>query len=160
MNQKINCTIEDENLLPKYETIHASGIDLKAYSYTYPSDLKTDNGIGKEWEFILNPLKRILIKTGLHIELPFNIEAQIRPRSGLALKYGISIVNSPGTIDSDYRGDIGVILINLGEEPFIIKKGDKIAQMVFQNVEKYDLNIVNQLSTTVRGEGGFGHTGV
>jgi len=160
MNQKINCTIEDENLLPKYETIYASGMDLKAYSYTYPSDLKTDHGIKEDWSFTLAPLKRILIKTGLHIELPLNIEAQIRPRSGLALKNGISIVNSPGTIDSDYRGDIGIILINLGEEPFIIKKGDKIAQMVFQKVEKFDLDIINQLSTTIRGEGGFGHTGV
>lgn len=160
MNQKINCTIEDENLLPKYETIYASGMDLKAYSYTYPSDLKTDHGIKEDWSFALAPLKRILIKTGLHIELPLNIEAQIRPRSGLALKNGISIVNAPGTIDEDYRGDIGVILINLSDTPFVIKKGDKIAQMVFQNVEKYDLNIVDQLSVTVRGEGGFGHTGV
>lgn len=160
MNQKINCTIEDESLLPKYETVCASGMDLKAYSYTYPYDLATDFGVKEDWIITLSPLQRILIKTGLHIQLPENIEAQIRPRSGLALKNGISIVNAPGTIDEDYRGDIGVILINLSDTPFVIKKGDKIAQMVFQNVEKYDLNIVDQLSITVRGEGGFGHTGV
>lgn len=159
MNQQINCTIEDENLLPKYETICASGMDLKAWKYVDYRNLKEDldfneNGI------VLYPWDRVLIKTGLHIELPENIEAQIRPRSGLSLKYGISILNTPGTIDEDYRGDIGVIIINLGANPFKINKGDKIAQMVFQNVEKRDLNIVDQLSITVRGEGGFGHTGV
>ena len=109
--------------------------------------------------FMLMHMERILIKTGLHIELPKNIEAQIRPRSGLALKHGITILNSPGTIDEDYRGDIGVILINLSQKPFIIKKGDRIAQIVFQKVEKFDLEIVDKLSDTVRGEGGFDSTG-
>ncbi len=159
MNQTINCTIEDESLLPKYETVCASGMDLKAWKWVNPKDLNTEFDFNEN-DFVLYPLSRVLVKTGLHIELPENIEAQIRPRSGLALKKGISIVNSPGTIDEDYRGDIGVILINLGDEPFVIKKGDKIAQMVFQKVEKYDLNPVDQLSVTVRGEGGFGHTGV
>jgi len=158
MNKQINCTIDDETLLPKYETVCASGIDLKAWKYVDYLNLKEDLDFNEDG-IVLYPLDRILIKTGLHIELPENMEAQIRPRSGLALKSGISIVNSPGTIDEDFRGNIGVILINLGNEPFTIKKGDKIAQMVFQKVEKFDLNIVNQLSVTVRGEGGFGHTG-
>ncbi len=151
----IKCTISDKSLLPKYATICASGMDLKAYDYQHNA-LRED----VDWSITLNPLERVLIKTGLHIELPPNIEAQIRPRSGLALKYGISIVNSPGTIDEDYRGDIGVILVNLSNEPFIINKGDKIAQMVFQRVQKYELNIVDELSITIRGEGGYGSTGV
>jgi dUTP pyrophosphatase len=159
MNQKINCTIEDESLLPKYETICASGMDLKAYKWSVHWSPKEEFDFPEDG-LTLKSLGRVLIKTGLHIELPENIEAQIRPRSGLALKNGISIVNAPGTIDEDYRGNIGVILINLSNEPFVIKKGDKIAQMVFQKVEKYDLNITNKLSTTVRGEGGYGSTGV
>jgi dUTP pyrophosphatase len=159
MNQKINCTIEDESLLPKYETICASGMDLKAYKWSVHWSPKEEFDFPEDG-LALKSLGRVLIKTGLHIELPENIEAQIRPRSGLALKNGISIVNAPGTIDEDYRGNIGVILINLSNEPFVIKKGDKIAQMVFQKVEKYDLNITNKLSTTVRGEGGYGSTGV
>ncbi len=160
MNKQINCTINNESLLPKYETIRASGMDLKANQFMFPGCDTYDFKGDYEQGVTLFPSERVLIKTGLHIELPEDIEAQIRPRSGLALNKGISIVNAPGTIDEDYRGDIGVILINLSEEPFKIKKGDKIAQMVFQKVEKYDLNIVDQLSKTVRGEGGFGHTGV
>jgi len=158
-NYTINCTIEDESLLPQYETICASGMDLRAYKYALSSTPQVEiefneNGIQ------LYPLQRVLIKTGLRIELPPFIEAQIRPRSGLALKNGISIVNSPGTIDEDFRGNIGIILINLGDSPFTIKKGDKIAQMVFQRVQKYNLNPIVELSTTVRGEGGFGSTSV
>lgn len=133
-------------------------MDLRAWKFSFPENLKVD------WDFpiegiTLDPMERLLIKTGLHIEFPHDIEAQIRPRSGLALKNGISIVNSPATIDEDYRGDIGVILINLGQEPFLIKKGDRIAQIVFQEVKKFDLNVVNKLSDTIRGEGGFNSTG-
>jgi len=104
-------------------------------------------------------MERILVKTGLHIELPLDTEAQIRPRSGLALKNGISIVNSPGTCDEDYRGDIGVVLINLSNEPFLIKKGDRIAQMVFQKVEKFNLQVTDKLVPTLRGEKGYGSSG-
>ncbi len=159
MNNKINCTIDEKDIaIPKHESVCASGMDLRAWKYSFPNNLKkqisfTENG------FVLEPMERILIKTGLHIELPPNIEAQVRPRSGLALKHGISIVNSPGTVDEDYRGDIGVILINLSNDPFTIKKGDRIAQIVFQKVEKFNLNIVDKLSETVRGEDGYGSSG-
>lgn len=158
MNTKINCVLDDKSIsLPKYETICASGMDLRAWKYSFHYDLKTINDFPEEGFFLCSG-DRILIKTGLHIEFPKNIEAQIRPRSGLALKYGISIVNSPATIDEDYRGDIGVVLINMGSEPFKIKQGDRIAQLVFQEVKKFDLNIVDKLSETIRGEGGFGST--
>lgn len=155
----INCTVDSEEIiLPQYESIYASGMDLRAWKYSLPENLKEikdfpDTGL------VLFPLDRILIKTGIHIELPPDIEAQIRPRSGLALKSGISIANPPGTVDEDYRGDVGVILINLNNEAFTIKKGDRIAQMVFQKVEKFDLKIVDKLSETLRGEGGYGSTG-
>lgn len=154
----INCTIDDENLLPKYESVCASGMDLRAWKYAIPSNLKIEIEFA-ESGYVLDPFERVLVKTGLHIELPYNMEAQIRPRSGLALKNGISIVNTPGTIDEDYRGDIGVTLINLSTEPFVIKKGDKIAQMIFQKVQKFKLNVIDKLSDTIRGEGGFGSTG-
>jgi len=155
----INCIVDSEEIvLPKYESECASGMDLRAWMFSCPENLKTT------WNFpvegiSLDPMERILIKTGLHIELPPDVEAQIRPRSGLALKHGISIVNSPATIDEDYRGDIGVILINMSNEQFIIKKGDRIAQIVFQKVEKLNLNIVSNLSETSRGKDGFGSTG-
>ena len=154
----INCTVDSEEIiLPKYESECASGMDLRAWKYSLPTNLKETLDFQEEG-FILNTLDRVLIKTGLHIELPPDIEAQIRPRSGLALNSGISIINSPGTVDEDFRGDIGVILINMSNEPFIIKKGDRIAQMVFQKVEKFNLNIVDKLQDTLRGEGGFGST--
>ena len=144
--------------MPKYESVCASGMDLRAWKFAFPNNPKNVMDF-HESGFMLMHMERILIKTGLHIELPKNIEAQIRPRSGLALKHGITVLNSPGTIDEDYRGDIGVILINLSQKPFIIKKGDRIAQIVFQKVEKFDLEIVDKLSDTVRGEGGFDSTG-
>jgi len=162
LNQKINCTVDSPNIiLPKYESEYASGMDLRAWRYALPVDIK--NGV--DWEIDDNgirlfPQERVLIKTGLHIELPENVEAQIRPRSGLALKYGITVLNTPGTVDSDYRGDIGVILINLGNESFVIKKGDRVAQIVFNKVEKFDLQVVDKLSETIRGEDGFNSTGV
>jgi len=134
-----------KNGLPAYETIHSAGMDLRA-------DLETP--------VTLNPLERKLIPTGLHIELPESFEAQIRPRSGLAFKHGISIVNSPGTIDADYRGEIKVLLVNLSNEPFVVNTGDRIAQMIVAKHEKVDWEQVEILNETSRGAGGYGHTGI
>jgi dUTP pyrophosphatase len=134
-----------KNNLPAYETVHSAGMDLRA-------DLESP--------VRLNPLERKLIPTGLHIELPEGFEAQIRPRSGLAYKHGISIVNSPGTIDADYRGEIKVLLINLSNEPFEINTGDRIAQMIVAQHEKVIWQEVEVLNETSRGAGGYGHTGV
>lgn len=130
--------------LPKYETEYSAGLDLRA-SIAEPIRLK--------------PQERRLIPTGLRIELPQNYEAQIRPRSGLALKHGITVLNSPGTIDPDYRGELGVILINLSKEDFEIAPGERIAQMVISKFEHLEWEEVAELSETKRGEGGFGHTG-
>jgi dUTP pyrophosphatase len=107
----------------------------------------------------LAPLERVLIPTGLHIAMPNHLEAQIRPRSGLAIKQGLTCLNTPGTIDADYRGELKVILINLSNENQVIQDGDRIAQIVFQQVEKMEWQLVENLETTQRGEGGFGHTG-
>ena len=134
-----------KNSLPGYETIHSAGMDLRA-------DL--------EETVVLNQLERKLVPTGLHIELPEGFEAQIRPRSGLALKHGIGIVNSPGTVDADYRGEIKVLLINLSTEPFEVKTGDRIAQMVISKHEKVSWEQVELLNETSRGTGGYGHTGI
>jgi len=131
--------------LPSYATLHAAGMDLCA-AVTEPMTIA--------------PGKRCLVPTGLRIALPHNAEAQIRPRSGLAVKHGISMVNSPGTIDADYRGEIKVILINHGEEPFTVARGDRIAQMVIAPVLHPTWTPVRELDDTQRGEGGFGHTGV
>ncbi len=131
--------------LPTYETSGSSGMDLQAYISE---------------EIILKPGERKLIPTGLSIAIPENLEIQIRPRSGLAYKKGISVVNTPGTIDSDYRGEIKVLLINLGKEDFIIKKFERIAQMVVCPITKVVLSETNDLPDTIRGEGGFGSTGV
>jgi dUTP pyrophosphatase len=134
-----------KNILPAYETLHAAGMDMRA-------DL--------EAPVTLKPLERKLIPTGLHIELPEGYEAQIRPRSGLAYKHGISIVNSPGTIDADYRGEIKVLLVNLSTENFEINTGDRIAQMVVARHEQVQWQEVDTLNETTRGVGGYGHTGV
>jgi len=136
---------KSKNALPAYETAHAAGMDLRA-------DLET--------AVTLNPLERKLIPTGLHIELPVGYEAQIRPRSGLAFKFGIGIVNSPGTIDADYRGEIKVLLVNLSTEPFVINHGERIAQMIVAKHETVVWEQVEDLSETLRGHGGYGHTGV
>lgn len=136
---------KSNNSLPAYETAHAAGMDLKA-SLDAP--------------VILKPMQRQLIPTGICIELPIGFEAQIRPRSGLAFKHGISIVNSPGTVDADYRGEIKVLLINFSDVDFNIENGDRIAQMVIAKHEKVDWNEVQILSETLRGTGGYGHTGV
>lgn len=136
---------KSNNSLPAYETAHAAGMDLKA-SLDVP--------------VILKPMQRQLIPTGIHIELPVGFEAQIRPRSGLAFKYGIGIVNSPGTVDADYRGEIKVLLINFSEADFNINNGDRIAQMVIAKHEKIDWDEVEILGETLRGTGGYGHTGI
>ncbi len=132
------------NPLPEYATENSSGMDIRA---NIPGQL------------LLKPLERMLVPTGLFIELPSGYEAQIRPRSGLAIKQGITCLNSPGTIDSDYRGEIKIILINLSADEQVIEAGDRIAQMVIQKVEKASLKESEMISITARNEGGFGHTG-
>lgn len=132
------------NPLPSYETQQSAGMDLRA-------DLQQS--------VLLKPLQRALVPTGLYIELPEGFEAQVRPRSGLANKFSITVLNSPGTIDADYRGEIKVILVNLSEEEFEIKHGDRIAQMIISRHEKAEWLQVESLSDTERGSGGFGHTG-
>ena len=133
-----------ENPLPAYSTPLSAGMDLRA-NLDRPVTLK--------------PLQRELIPTGLYIELPAGYEAQIRPRSGLALKKGISVVNTPGTIDADYRGEIGIILINLSGEDFVVENGERICQMVINKVEAIHWSKVESLEESERGAGGFGHTG-
>lgn len=130
--------------LPEYATSGSAGMDLKANT-TEP--------------IVLGPLERQMIPTGLHIALPEGYEAQVRPRSGLAAKYGVTVANSPGTVDADYRGEIKVILINLSNEKFVVNPGDRIAQMVVARYERVEWNEVATLDETERGEGGFGHTG-
>ncbi len=142
---KINIVNRSRFLLPQYATVHSAGLDLRA-------DLENS--------LVLKPLERSLVPTGLYIELPEGYEAQIRPRSGLAIKHGISLVNTPGTIDPDYRGEIKVIVVNLSDAPFTLEPGERIAQMVIARFEHITWNEVESLSETDRGEGGFGHTGV
>jgi dUTP pyrophosphatase len=136
---------KSNNSLPSYETLHAAGMDLRA---------------DVEETMTLKPMERKLVPTGLFIELPEGFEAQIRPRSGLAFKHGISIVNSPGTIDADYRGEIKVLLINLSDTPFEINTGDRIAQVIVSKHERVNWEEVEILTETVRGAGGYGHTGL
>ena len=136
---------KSKNELPKYETLFSAGMDLRA---------------SLEESIILKPFQRLVVKTGLFISLQQGYEAQIRPRSGLALKKGITVLNSPGTIDADYRGEIGVILINLSDSDFEIKTGDRIAQMIIANHETIEWEAVDKLDDSVRGDKGFGSTGV
>ncbi|WP_417857869.1 dUTP diphosphatase [Xanthomarina gelatinilytica] len=136
---------KSNHALPHYETIASAGMDLRA-NITEPITLK--------------PLERTVVKTGLFIELPVGIEAQVRPRSGLAAKKGITVLNAPGTVDADYRGEIGVILVNLSNEDFTIENGERIAQLVIAKHERAEWMEVETLSETSRGEGGFGSTGV
>ena len=131
--------------LPKYATPQSAGMDLRANT---------------EEAFTLQPLERRLVPTGLFIALPEGYEAQVRPRSGLALKKGITVLNAPGTVDADYRGEIGVLLINLSQEPFIVNDGERIAQMVIARHEQGQFEEVDALGETERGTGGYGHTGV
>ncbi len=141
---KINVINKSKHPLPAYETIHSAGLDLKA---------------NLENELVIIPMQRILIPTGLYIELPIGYEAQIRPRSGLAYKHGITVLNSPGTIDADYRGEIKILLINLSNENFTINDGERIAQMIVAKHELVEWQLVESLSDTDRGAGGYGHTG-
>lgn len=131
--------------LPEYATPQSAGMDLRA---------------NIDAPIVLLPFERVLVPTGLHIALPEGYEAQIRPRSGLALKKGITVLNAPGTIDADYRGEIGVILINLSDKDFVIEDGERIAQMVIAKHERAEFLPVEVLDETERGEGGYGHTGV
>mgnify|MGYP003115300355 CR=1 FL=1 len=136
---------KSSHALPSYETLASAGMDLRA-NLTQP--------------VILRPMERTIIKTGLFMELPIGFEAQVRPRSGLAAKKGITVLNAPGTIDADYRGEVGVILINLSNEAFAIENGERIAQMVIAKHERAEWLAVEELSETSRGEGGFGSTGL
>lgn len=155
---KINCTLKDSKIqLPKYETEGSVGLDLRGYYFSAPGNLSITYEI-PSYGITLHAHDRVLIKTGLFLAIPEGYEAQIRPRSGLALKNGITVLNSPGTIDFDFRGEIGVILINTSNQDFVIKNGDRIAQMIFNKVEKIELNVVNKLNDTMRGTGGFGST--
>jgi dUTP pyrophosphatase len=141
---KVKIVNKSENKLPEYKTAYSAGMDLRA---------------NLENEVILKPLERKLIPTGLFIELPIGYEAQIRPRSGMSLKHGISVLNTPGTIDADYRGEICIILVNLSNDAFAINNGDRICQMVIAKHETVSWDQVEILEETKRGAGGFGHTG-
>lgn len=141
---KVSIVNKSQNPIPTYATTQSAGMDIRA---------------NLTESIILNPSERKLIPTGLYISLPEGYEAQLRPRSGLALKHGVTLLNTPGTIDADYRGEIGVILINLSTEPFTINNGDRICQMIITSYTKVDWNEVDTLDSTERGTGGFGHTG-
>jgi dUTP pyrophosphatase len=142
---KIKIINQSQHTLPNYETLASAGMDIRA---------------NLAQSITLNPLERTIVKTGLFIELPIGYEAQVRPRSGLAAKKGITVLNSPGTVDADYRGEIGVILVNLSNEPFVIENGERIAQLIIAQHERAEWIEVDALSETSRGAGGFGSTGV
>lgn len=144
MNMKVKVINRSHHPLPEYATTASAGLDLRA---------------NLDGPVTLQPLERKLIPTGLYIALPEGCEAQIRPRSGLALKHGISLLNTPGTIDADYRGEIGVILVNISNEPFEVRDGERIAQMVIARYEQVEWEPAESLDATERGAGGFGHTG-
>lgn len=142
---KLNIINKSNNALPNYETINSAGMDLRAYL--------------PDGQIVIESMRRVLVPTGLFMEIPVGYEGQVRPRSGLAIKNGITVLNSPGTIDSDYRGEIKVILINLSDNEFVINSGDRIAQLVISKCEQLDIVEVETLTETERGSGGFGHTG-
>ena len=143
---KLNIVNKSDNAMPEYETVNSAGMDLRAYL--------------PDGELFIKPMQRALVPTGLFMEIPVGYEGQVRPRSGLAIKSGITVLNSPGTIDADYRGEVKVILINLSVTVFVIKSGDRIAQLVIAKHEQPEVVEVQTLSETERGAGGFGHTGV
>lgn len=136
---------KSQHQLPNYETLASAGMDLRA---------------NLSESITLNPLERAIVKTGIFIELPIGYEAQVRPRSGLAAKKGVTVLNSPGTVDADYRGEIGVILVNLSNEPFVVENGERIAQLIIAKHERAVWIEADELTETSRGEGGFGSTGV
>lgn len=136
---------KSDNPLPAYETVNSAGMDLRAYLPEGPVTLR--------------PMQRVLIPTGLFMEIPEGYEGQVRPRSGLAIKNGITVLNTPGTIDADYRGEVKIILINLSDTDFVINSGERVAQIIFAKCEQMEVINVETLSETERGAGGFGHTG-
>lgn len=142
---KVKIINKSHHPLPSYGTFEAAGMDVRAYLPEGPVTLR--------------PMQRALIPTGLYMQLPSGYECQIRPRSGLALKHGLTILNSPGTVDADYRGEIGIILINLGDSDFVVNDGERICQMVIKQYTKVEWEEVNRLDRTEREDGGFGHTG-
>ncbi|MCX4259369.1 MAG: dUTP diphosphatase [Muribaculaceae bacterium] len=142
---KVKIINKSHHSMPEYATPESAGMDVRAFLNE---------------PIVLKPLERALIPTGLYLQLPAGHECQIRPRSGLALKHGITLVNTPGTVDADYRGEIGVILINLSNEPFTVNDGERICQMVITNYTHVEWEAVERLDETERGDGGFGHTGV
>lgn len=141
---KVKIINRSHHPLPAYATPGSSGMDVRAF-VKHP--------------IVLQPLERVLVPTGLYLQLPCGYECQIRPRSGLALKHGITIANAPGTVDSDYRGEVGIIVINLSKEPFVINDGERICQMVIARYDRVDWEQVERIDETVRGDGGFGHSG-
>ena len=141
---KIPIINQSNNDLPAFATASSAGMDLRAFLVS---------------NIVIAPGERALVPTGLHMALPVGYEAQVRPRSGLAYKHGVTVLNSPGTIDADYRGDVGVILINHGDSDFVVQSGDRIAQLVVAQYASFTWDAVTDLSDTARGEGGFGHTG-
>ena len=142
---KLNIVNKSNNAMPAYETVNSAGMDLRAYL--------------PDGELVIKPMQRALVPTGLFMEIPVGYEGQVRPRSGLAIKSGITVLNSPGTIDADYRGEVKVILINHSENDFVINSGDRIAQLVIAKCEQMEVVNVETLTETERGAGGFGHTG-
>lgn len=142
---KLNIVNKSDNALPNYETVNSAGMDLRAYL--------------PDGQIVIKSMQRVLVSTGLFMEIPVGYEGQVRPRSGLAIKSGITVLNSPGTIDADYRGEIKVILINLSDTDFVINSGDRIAQLIIAKCEQMEVVEVESLSETERGAGGFGHTG-
>ena len=142
---KVKIVNKSNNNLPAYETICSAGMDLRAYL--------------PEGPIVMKPMQRVLVPTGLFMEIPEGYEGQVRPRSGLAIKSGITVLNTPGTIDADYRGEVKIILINLSDTDFTINSGDRVAQIVFARCEQMEMVSVETLSETERGAGGFGHTG-
>lgn len=141
---KVKIINRSHHQLPSYATPGSAGMDIRAF-VKHP--------------IVLQPLERVLVPTGIYLELPVGYECQIRPRSGLALKHGITIANTPGTVDSDYRGEVGIILINLSKEPFVINDGERICQMVISRYQRVEWEEVETLDSTERGAGGFGHSG-
>lgn len=142
---KVKIVNKSNNNLPAYETVCSAGMDLRAYL--------------PEGPIVIKPMQRVLVPTGLFMEIPEGYEGQVRPRSGLAIKSGITVLNTPGTIDADYRGEVKIILINLSDTDFTINSGDRVAQIVFARCEQMEMVSVETLSETERGAGGFGHTG-
>lgn len=142
---KVKIVNKSDNNLPAYETVNSAGMDLRAYL--------------PEGPIVIKPMQRTLVPTGLFMEIPEGFEGQVRPRSGLAIKNGITVLNTPGTIDADYRGEVKIILINLSDTDFTINSGDRVAQIVFARCEQMEIVNVETLSETERGTGGFGHTG-